>query len=157
MAKDRTHGPVLLAQAGRDSLINYEFILEAPWKACRLCGSVYQSDDDRLAYLYAHGGKGLVGGKYYRIMYPDEVTASHYNIQGQQRRQNWLKAHNRRSHPNYFAELRQLELSDLPVTPEAAKKLSTYGIIPIGPTPYEDEVAQALAEAPRAPINDAEH
>jgi hypothetical protein len=148
--------PILLAQAGRDSLTNYTFILEAPWKACRLCGTVYQSDDDRLAYLYAHGGEGTVGGKHYRIMQPDESAAAHHNAQGKQRRELWLEIHNKLAHPNFFTELRQLELSGLPYTPEAAQKLSTYGIIYMGEIPHEDEVAQALLEAPRAPVNDAE-
>src|SRR5438309_1236743 len=94
--RHNSHGPVLLVQAGRDSLINFEFILEAPWKACRLCGSVYQSDDDRLAYLYVYGGKGLVGGKFYIITEPDESAATYYGILGQQRRQRWLQLHNKR-------------------------------------------------------------
>lgn len=137
-----SHGPVLLAQAGRDSLINYNFILEAPWKACRLCGSVFQSDLDRRAYQLAQDG--------------EDIAAAALYIEATQRRQRWEKAHNSHDHPNYYTELRQLELSGLPVTPKAASKLSTYGIIPMGPTPYEDEISAALFEAPRAPVNDAE-
>lgn len=137
-----SHGPVLLAQAGRDSLVNFKFLLEAPWKACRLCGTVYQSDFDRLAYECAQKG--------------DTDLASYYERQGKLRRDNWLLTHNKYSHPDFFTELRQLEQSGLPVTPKAASKLSTYGIIPMGPTPYEDEISAALFEAPRAPVNDAE-
>lgn len=133
---------MLLAQAGRDSLVNFNFILEAPWKACRLCGTVYQSHYDRRAYQYAQDG--------------ENVAAAHYNMLGKERREAWLKTHNKLKHPNYTTELRQLDQSGLPVTPEAASKLSTYGIIPIGPTPYEDEVAAALFEAPRAPTNDVD-
>lgn len=143
----QSHGPVLLAQAGRDSLVNFKFLLEAPWKACRLCGTVYQSDFDRLAYFYAHGYEG------YQV---DTDLASYYERQGKLRRDNWLVTHNKYSHPDFFTELRQLEQSGLPVTPKAASKLSTYGIIPMGPTPYEDEISAALFEAPRAPVNDAE-
>lgn len=135
-----SHGPVLLGQAGRDSLVGFVFQLEAPWKACRLCGSVYQSDLDRQAYKLQQDGEVL--------------AAAYINEQATQRRQRWEKIHNRREHPNYFTEVRQLELSGLPVTPDAARRLSTYGIIPIGPTTYEDEIADALFSAPRAPYDD---
>jgi hypothetical protein len=132
---------VLLAQVGREGLTNYKFVLEAPWKACRLCGSVYQSDYDRHAYRYSCDG--------------ETYTAAYYNKLGEQRRQRWLELHNKRMHPNYDNELRMLNLSGLPVTPTAAGKLATYGIVPLGATQHE-EIAAALFEAPRAPINDAE-
>lgn len=137
-----SHGPVLLAQAGRDGLTNYTFILEAPWKACRLCGTVFQSDLDRLCYKQQQNG--LVPQCYAT---EKEATA---------RREDWLKVHNKRFHPRFHTEVKQLADSGLPVTPEAAHKLSTYGIIPMGPTPYEDEVADALFSAPRAPVNDVD-
>jgi hypothetical protein len=137
-----TRHPILLAQAGRDGLTNYTFILEAPWKACRLCGTVYQSDLDRLAYEYQQNG--------------DDGQAVYFEKLGRTRRENWLITHNKYEHPNFFTELRQLELSGLPYTPEAAQRLSTYGIIYMGEIPREDEIAQALLEAPRAPINDSE-
>lgn len=134
--------PVLLAQAGREGLTNYTFVLEAPWKACRLCGTVYQSDLDRLAYEQQQAG--------------NDRLATYFEKQGRARREGWLRTHNKYAHPNFFTEVRQLELSGLPYTPEAAKKLSTYGIIYMGELPHEDEVAQALFEAPRAPVNDSE-
>lgn len=82
--------------------------------------------------------------------------AAKLDLQGRQRRQRWEELHNRRKHPNYDHEVAMLAASGLPVTPQAAGVLSTYGIIPIGPTSYEDEIASALFEAPRAPVNDAE-
>lgn len=139
-----TNKPILLAQAGRDALVNYEFVLEAPWKACRLCGAVYQSDLDRQAYAFYQND--------------EHYMAQFIELAGRRRRERWLKLHNRRRHPNYFAEVRQLESSGLPYTPEAAQCLSTYGIIYMGdvPSKYENEIADALFEAPRAPINDAD-
>lgn len=139
MPKLASRGPVLLAQSGREALTNYDFIVEAPFRACRLCGAVYQSRLDRLAY-YA----------------TDENDRAYYNLRGLERRERWEELHNRRAHPHYSTELRHLIISGLPVTPEASTKLASYGIIPLGPTPYQDEIADALFEAPRAPINDVE-
>lgn len=139
-----TKHPVLLGQAGRDSLINFEFVLEAPWKACRLCGALYQSDDDRFCYQLQQDG----------------LIEQAFIVEkgARDRRERWLDIHNRRYHPNLEHEVYLLTISGLPYTPEAAQRLSTYGIIYMGeiPASHEDEISQALLEAPRAPVEDAE-
>lgn len=130
---------VILGQAGRGGLTNYTFVLEAPWKACRLCGTVYQSDLDREAYKAQQDG--LTG------------RAAILESLGKSRRETWLLVHNKTNHPNYDKELRLLNMSGLDVTPEAAQKLSTYGIVV---TQGGEETALALLEAPRCAINDVE-
>src|SRR5438552_2632345 len=105
VANPYSGGPVLLAQAGRDGLTNFKFLLEAPWKACRLCGSVYQSELDRQAYQLEQDG--------------EHYDASTLYLKAVQRRQRWAELHNRRRHPNYENEVATLHRLGLPVTPEA--------------------------------------
>lgn len=139
---DFNTGPILLAQVGHDLLTNFEFVLQAPWRCCRLCGAVYQHPADRQAYIEQQNGNMFLA----RLM-EDE---------NKRRRDRWERIHNRRYHPNYDKEVAQLHKSGMAFTPEAAHKLAPFGIVHVGPTTYEDEIADALFEAPRAPRNDSE-
>lgn len=65
----------------------------------------------------------------------------------------WRVLHNKR-----HTEKEHLELvaSGRNLTPEAAQKLATYGIIDFTGLVLDNELAHAYAEAPRAPLNDVE-
>lgn len=139
----------ILGQAGRSELTNMEFILDAPWKACRICGSVCQTEQDRKAYEL-HKTCHLLGNPFTHTLC--ELAES----RGRQLREKWLKRHNRQVHTN--AELKAFANSGLEVTAVAAAKLASYGIIHMSGTPnsLDPDEELALLEAPRAPVNDAE-
>lgn len=136
----------LLGQVGRSELTNLAFMLEAPWKACRICGAVCQTKSDRAAYEL-HQKCTLNGGS------TSHTLCALMEDRGRQMREEWLKRHNTQCHTNN--ELEAFVNSGLEVTAVAAAKLASYGIIHISNATDPDEDA-ALLEAPRAPIDDAE-
>lgn len=79
------------------------------------------------------------------IYQPDATNA----VEVQQLRVKEWRVRHDASHS--FAEHEMLRISGLWATPEAAYKLAPYGIIPIVDMVMNDEVKQALAEAPRSP------
>lgn len=97
---------------------------------CGICGEVFQSHLDRL--------QAPTVGEFNRAL---------------DMRLEWRIRH-ARMHSS--TEHRQLRLSGLFALPEAAKKLASYGIIPLTDTVRHDESVHALAESPRAPVNDAQ-
>jgi len=119
---------------GRDELTNFEFDPDKPFRCCLLCGDVYQTDADR-------------------AIMPNSPPLVIYNAP--QRRQMWAELHNRQKHTD--AEHRNLKLSGLMCTPEAAEKLAPYGIVPVSDIVLSDEHEHAAKQAPRAPVNDAIH
>lgn len=150
----RERHPIALAQAGHESLRadpnnEFSFVLEAPFKACRLCGAVYQSTLDRKAYELQQRALRLQS---------NQVTqqALLWEKDGRERRERWLELHNRRKHPHLRFEIIALERSGLPYTPQAAKVLASYGIIYIGEIFDmfgQAEIDAAMLEAPRNPIS----
>lgn len=64
----------------------------------------------------------------------------------------WRVKHNK-THSE--KEHRQLEARGLTFTPEAAVKLAPFGLVPILDAMHP-EIAQALLEAPRAPVDDVD-
>jgi hypothetical protein len=133
--------PLLLGECGHHALVNFKFVLRAPWSACRICGAVYQTELDRRALQMM-----LDNDPMYAAVYEESTRL----------RDDWRVKHERAFHTD--REIRLLNLSGLSVTPEAAINLAPYGIIPIGGAGnvYIDEIDEALFEAPRAPIDDAE-
>lgn len=131
--------PLVLGEVGHKSLINFKFVLSAPWSACRICGSVYQSDLDRLAY---------------ELMMNNDPDYLPTYEESKRLRDDWRTKHERAFHTS--REIARLNESGNAVTAEAANNLAPYGIIPIGDVVLLDEIDQALLEAPRAPLNDAE-
>jgi hypothetical protein len=133
--------PMLLGECGHNALVNFKFVLRAPWTACRLCGAVYQTELDRKALFMM-----LDNDPMYQAVYEE----------GKQIRHEWQRKHDRAYHSD--REIRLLNLSGLSVTPEAAINLAPYGIVPIGDAGnvYIDEIDEALFEAPRAPVNDSD-
>jgi hypothetical protein len=120
---------------GREALVNFQFDPKFPYQYCRICGDVFQSDIDR---------KVPVG-------HTPQNSRIAYMAQG--KRQAWAMTHAKEHKPSEHEALRR---SGNYCTPEAAAKLATYGIIPVNQMVTDQETSIALAEAPRAPKEDAD-
>ena len=107
------------------------------YRACLICGAVYQSWFDR---NHRYLPVGLLKNKRAAI--------------GKEKRQKWAINH-ARTHSIYEHQL--LRKSGMSMTPEAAKKLAAFGLIPISDmlVNYE-EVSGALLESSPVPVDDSE-
>jgi hypothetical protein len=110
---------------GLDSLTNFEFRPDKPFRACLICGAIFQKTLDRL--------------------YPESLLAA-------DERKQWAVKH-AKQHPQHLHE--QLRLSGNFALPEAAQRLQAFGIFSLNDLVLDNEVAHALATAPRAPQDDA--
>jgi hypothetical protein len=100
--------------------------------ACRICGAIFQS----MLNIDVSDGE-----------YDAEIElAAHIETT------EWRRKHNRRHSEKEHGQFRA---SGLTLTPEAAHKLAPFGLVAIGDS-NDVEVAQAMYEAPRAPVNDVE-
>lgn len=128
-----------------------EFNPEAPYSGCRLCGALYQSALDREAKRLLEMGvlyeivDDVFGGPTYAVKVLDDANA---------RRERWRTLHERRYHDE--EEIAALQVTGNAFTPEAANKLAPFGIIPLGSGYDDKDVAAALLDAPRAPLDDPE-
>lgn len=113
---------------GKDPSLQFDVAF--PHTYCRICGTVFQTPNDR---------KRFVTNK-----------ESHENML---RRKNWSRNHAKK-HSDH--EHMSLAISGLWVTPDAAYKLEGYGIHAVGSATLNENVRDALAEAPSTPQNDAE-
>lgn len=102
---------------------------------CRLCGAVFQS---RMAIEVSDEEWAAD-----RLVFETAVAVE---------TRQWRTEHNR-THAG--GEHIHLAASGLTFTPEAAIKLAPFGLVPVGDAEVV-EIAQALREAPRAPIDDVE-
>lgn len=138
---------------GLDSL-GAEFIVEAPWSACRLCGAIYQSDLDRITYLFKQQGRiqEIVDRSNGEIHFIGDEHATRLLDDATDRRKRWRELHERRYHTE--VEVESLLKTGFAMTPEAAHKLAPFGITPLGN--MHEEIVDALFTAPRAPYDDAE-
>lgn len=104
--------------------------------ACRICGAIFQS------WLNTN-------------QVSDEEYASNPEIElaAAIETKEWRRQHNLKHSEKEHIAFRE---SGLTFTPEAAHKLAPFGLVPIGDTLFQDEIAQALYEAPRAPTDDVE-
>jgi len=102
---------------------------------CRLCGAVFQS---RMAIEVSDEEWAAD-----RLVFETAVA-----IETRQ----WRNEHNMRHSEREHIALRERGLT---LTPEAAMKLAPFGLVPVGDAEVA-EIAQALREAPRAPIDDVE-
>lgn len=102
---------------------------------CRLCGRLFQSrlaielsDDEWESdpHLFAHAVA---------------VETAEWRVKHN-------KTHSEKEHLAFVASGRTL-------TPEAAVKLAPFGLVPVADA-QDTEIAQALLEAPRAPIDDVD-
>jgi hypothetical protein len=134
--------------------LGMDFDPDAPYAGCRLCGAVYQSKLDRLSLNLA------LQGRIHSIYDPNSAETVYYGDQdaieildeANSRRDRWREVHTRRYHTEEQAH--SLARTGLAFTPEAAYRLSPYGIFPLGN--LHEEVVAALAEAPRVPEEESE-
>lgn len=131
-----------------------KFNVHAPFSVCRLCGAIYQTDADRLCRSWLESGRivehfnplsreSYFTGDAHACTVLDEST---------DRRERWRRLHERRYHSQ--DEIEAFAKTGFALTPEAAHRLAPYGIAPLGN--LHAEIVDAMATAPRAPIDDAE-
>jgi hypothetical protein len=106
-----------------------KFDIGKPYTGCRLCGALYQTDADR----NIRSNQDII----------DRIAA----------RRDWSFKHARK-HPQWEHE--QLELSGAYMTPDAAMKLASFGIISLSDMALVDEHWHAGRESHRMPHNDVE-
>src|SRR5205823_20815 len=112
-----------------------EFDPNRPYTGCLLCGEVFQSRIDR------------------RV---PEGHLPHNSLIAKlafDRRQKWVDEHYR-THSEY--EHRQHRLSGRFATPDAAQKLASFGLFSAVDIVIDNEVENALKNAPVIPTNDAQ-
>lgn len=114
---------------GLETLEGLLFKPNAPFRACLICGEVYQSAIDRNP--------------------ANEAERAEATIQRQLWANRHAKTHTDREH-------HLLRISGNSMTPEAAKKLAAYGLIPVGDMIMSEEHEEALLESKPIPIDDAE-
>lgn len=133
-----------------------EFMVEAPFSACRLCGAIYQSKLDRLCYAFREEMPPRLIEVFDPFTQTSSFTGDVFALntlnEADERRARWRRLHERRYHTE--DEMNALQRSGFALTPEAANKLAPYGITPLGN--LHEDIASALFEAPRTPLNDAE-
>lgn len=107
-----------------------EFDPGRSYRACLICGNIFQSTLDRLEYVS-----------------PDVV------VDAKKQRDRWAELHAKRhtSREHYM-----LQLSGNTMTPEAAKKLAAFGLLPIIDMVEDDEVQIALLESSPMPTDDSD-
>jgi len=134
------------------------FDSNAPFKACRLCGDIYQSTLDHEQYALYSQYCGFPAYWFQSLEFDADVWRSYQLLErnARERRQRWEAVHNRRKHNNRRDQLALAHLHETGTafTPEAAHKLTSYGIFPTGNK--SPEIVHAMVTAPRAPINDPE-
>jgi hypothetical protein len=108
-----------------------------PYIACLLCGAVFQGPLD------------------IRVPAGHEPHNSLIALLAQTKRKEWAERHNKKNHTE--KEKIDLTLSGNFATPLAAQKLAAKGIFSIIDLVMDNEVAAALAEAPRMPTDETEH
>lgn len=107
-----------------------EFDPDKPFRACLLCGDVYQSGLDRTPNPTDN----------------QIAVAAHY-------RQVWAEGHAKMQHKEL--EHRLLQISGMSMTPEAANKLAAFGLLPITDmAKFDEEIASALMESHPIPKDD---
>jgi hypothetical protein len=113
--------------------VSLEFDPDRPWRACMLCGKIYQRVVDRLPM--------------------DQITPL-MMVESAVARQKWAnqhsKTHTQREHD-------MLAMSGRTCTPEAARTLAPYGIAPVSDMVFSPEHRDAAASAPRLPSVDSEN
>lgn len=110
------------------------FIPEAPLAACRLCGAVYQTKLHRLLHSDRLNGKLDENNQRLLALVLELGTI-------------WREQHTKLVHTE--DEVVNFTKTGWAFTPQAAKVLAPFGIIPMGMV--SEEHAQAMLEAPRAP------
>jgi hypothetical protein len=111
---------------------NFKFRKDREYAACRICGRVFQSGLAHVANDFEYENDPAI-----KMAIAIETKM-------------WRSRHNEKhSEKEHLA----LHASGLTFTPEAAHRLAPYGIVTLD---NDSEVASALLEAPRAPVDDVE-
>jgi hypothetical protein len=121
-----------------------DFNPHAPFTACRLCGWLMQTREDRESFELNKSDE-LDDQFKAKVIHNNQVILRH----------NALDKHNKTEHPNYDNEIKVLELMGWAFMPNAAHKLAPFGITPLGN--MHEEIVDALATAPRAPSVGSSH
>lgn len=119
----------LLATGLAFKLEDADFDPGCNYRACLLCGAVFQSGIDR-----------------------EFDPSLRELLSAYEMRENWAKVHAKRHSGKEHAALKA---SGASMTPEAAHKLAAYGLIPL--TGITEEIEVALFESSPMPTEDAEH
>jgi hypothetical protein len=117
---------------GLDAVADLKFTPNRPYTGCRICGATYQTDEQRAVMPDS----------------PIDVVA-----RATESRHLWSLRHAR---THSASEHEKLAKSGFWCTPEAAHKLSSYGIIALSDAVFSTEHNSALAESNAIPANDAE-
>lgn len=118
---------------GLESLVNLDFRPNQPYRACLICGVVYQTNEDRALEPTDH---------------PNLHKAA------KDRRDLWAVQH-AKEHSN--KEHKLLKISGHAMTLEAANKLAAFGLIDVMDLVLSPGFSEAYAEAPSVPTDDAVH
>lgn len=112
-----------------------EFNKERAFAGCRICGAVFQPHVNTLAVS-------------------DEEYARNplLRIEAEAEIRLWRDRHNERHSAREHLALAE---SGLTLTPEAAHKMAPFGLVPVADA-ENDEIADALRSAPRAPVDDVD-
>jgi hypothetical protein len=122
------HAPII----GISANDGFEFRWDRPARHCRICGESFQPT---LARSHDYDSSA-------EIQWAVEIML-----------QEWATGHNKQ---HTERQHRQFKKSRRFLTPEATIRLAPMGIIPVQDMVFDEEVAQAGLEAPRAPFNDAQ-
>ena len=124
--------PKIIALVGLESP-DLKFNLSRPFVCCKLCGAVYQTEEDRSI----------------PPTNPPELV-----IPAKERRDNWAqlhaKAHTEREHA-------MLIMSGMWCSDIAANKLASYGIINMTDGAINPDIYSALKESPAIPLSEVEN
>lgn len=127
---------------GLDSTDGLLFDATKPYRYCRICGVVYQTERDRNPPERKVDIRGVRDLEH--VLWQADVY---------ERQIRWSVKH-AGTHTNSEHEL--LAMSGLYMMPEAAEKLSAFGIISIRDLVMDDETSDALRKASPIPTNDVE-
>lgn len=116
---------------GLEYLPNLKFRANKPYRACLICGTVYQTDADRAI---------------------EPNSSIDVIAQAKERRDLWAVGH-AKEHSNKAHNM--LRVSGMMMTPEAAHKLAAFGLISVTDMIMVPEISNALFESSAIPVNDA--
>lgn len=114
------------------------FNINASYTGCLICGTIYQSLLDRHSYRVS------------QRFNPSQIYLNKLIHDALLMRKEWDEQH---AKTHTHQEHVRLKLSKQMCTPEAAVRLAPFGIFPLAP---DSDVAAAMFEAKRAPIDDVE-
>jgi hypothetical protein len=146
--------PLLLSTPIGLKSLGSDFDPNAPFTGCRLCGDLFQHEEDRICYNQLQlgiiverrllGGTSIFIGPEYYVDMIDRCTI---------RRKTWIETHNTEKHNELEIQrfAKQADKTGQAFTAEAANKLAPFGIAPLVSGAEQEDIVDALAKAPRAP------